>query len=247
MLARAARAGVLDLLSRTAQGAANQARGSSNLVAQHRVRPARMLYGDKKVVREYLHAEAAAHDVLADFRTGKHRREPLAYCTDLVPRPRGLIADVAILTDKRLLLAVWATKRVVRHIRLDDVEHFEPSPEGGGTELLLTTRQEQWQVTVSDTQRQMRACMRTQRSRPPDDSPTRADARPARAVQRIQVHRLQCTSKVECQAFMQQLDRAIALFASKAPAQRGKRTSHAGAAAGSDALRRAGGGSRGLA
>jgi len=192
-------AGVLDLLSRTAQGAANQTRRSSSLVSQHRARPPRTLYGDKKVVREYVHAEAAAHEVLAEFRAGKHRREPLAHCVDLVPQPRGLTADVAILTDRRLMLAEWKTKRVLRHISLDDVESFEPA--AGGAELLLTTRQrEPWQATVSSTQQQMQSCMRSQRHRHQDSGP-QGDT-PTRSTVNRQAIRLECTSEAACRAFV---------------------------------------------
>lgn len=193
-------AGVLDLLSRTAQGAANQARGSSTLVALHRVRPPRILYGEKKVVREYVHAEAAAHEVLAEFRAGKHRREPLIHCVDLIPQRRagGLAADVGILTDKRLLLAVWTTKRVVRHIGLDEIDRTVALPQQP-SELLLTARQEPWQVSVSETQQQMRACMRSRRSRAQE-----GDSQ-ARSAQRTQVVRLECGSEAKCNAFIQQL------------------------------------------
>lgn len=202
--------GLLDLLSRTAQGAANQTRGSSTLVLQHRVRPPRMLYGEKKVVRDYLHAEAAAHGVLADFHAGKHRREQLLYCVDLVPRAHDLVADVAILTEKRLLLAVWTTKRVVRHIRLDSVEHFAPSTEADGTELLLAVRQEPWHVTVSDTQQQMRACMRLHKRR----AQTGEQSTPW-AAQRVL--RLECGSRAECESLIDQLARALAHAKNRPP------------------------------
>lgn len=199
-------AGILDFVTRTAQGVANQARGSS-AATQQRIRPPRKLYGDKKVVRQYDYAEAAAHEVLAEFRAGRHRREQLVHCVDLIPREGGLAADVAILTERRLILAVWRTKRVLRHVSLDDLQGFEPTLDDNGGGLVLSSVVRQlWKATVSSTQRRMRACMPTSRfaARPADES-----------LPKTRTTEVECVTPAVRDAFIISLRRAVRQFAQK--------------------------------
>lgn len=201
-------AGILDFVTRTAQGVANQARGSS-VAIQQRVRPQRKLYGDKKVVRQYVYAEAAAHEVLAEFRAGRHRREQLVHCVDLIPQARGLSADVAILTERRLLLAVWRTKRVLRHVSLDDLQSFEATADDNGVIVLNSVVRQLWMATVSSTQQRMRACMPTSRlaTRPPDES-----------LPKTRVTTVECVSPTVRNAFIISLGKAVRQFAHKGQA-----------------------------
>lgn len=198
-------AGILDFVTRTAQGVANQARGSS-VASQQRVRPQRKLYGDKKVVRQYVHAEAAAHEVLAEFRAGRHRREQLVHCVDLISQERGLAADVAILTERRLLLAVWRTKRVLRHISLDDLQSFESTADDNSVLVLNTAVRQLWKATVSSTQQRMRACMPTSRlsTRPADEG-----------LPNARVVTMECTSPAVRDAFILSLGKAARQFVHK--------------------------------
>jgi hypothetical protein len=198
-------AGILDFVTRTAQGVANQARGSS-VVTQQRVRPQRKLYGDKKVVRQYVYAEAAAHEVLAEFRAGRHRREQLVHCVNLIPQAKGLAADVAILTERRLLLAVWRTKRVLRHISLYDLQSFESTAEDNGVLDLNSVVRQLWKATVSSTQQRMRACMPSSRlaARHADES-----------LPKTRVTTVECASPSVRDAFVVSLGKAVRQFAQK--------------------------------
>lgn len=219
-----AHAGALDFASRTAQGIANQVGNSSHANMHDRVRPPRTLDGDARTIKEYSIQEAIANEVLVQFRAGKHKRESLVFCADLLPKPPTQRADLFVLTERRVLLVEASKRRVKQHFSLDAIDSFAIVD---GSLLSLTTRQrEAWRhSTVTQTRQCVLNCVKSSAADTLDEGA--AAATPMNTAQRIAVHILDCGEAKTCSVLALQLEEKLRTYmrereALKAPQARNK-------------------------
>ena len=133
-------AGMLDAMTRTAEGIANTfdyleevgaAAPGDGPVSEQRVRPPRMMHGAEHALRPYSRSEATAQRVLLGLHEGSHMHEALRMCVRLTA------SEVLVLTEARLLVASATTFKVTRQYPLLVVQSVRTRADMCGVEVQL--------------------------------------------------------------------------------------------------------------